>query len=149
MTIQAVPGESLFQQLSRSIYTKCTEGLRRMGSIELFGLASVVPTAMTMVGAAFGAKYGVDMAQQGSAVHQAYLEATRVAGLGEGVARALTGGFESTGVAAFWAGGAGMIAFPSLAMAAKAVVHAFDLGKPKVERESIMETHHDNSSPSM
>lgn len=149
MSIPTVPGESLFQQLSRSIYTKCTDALRRIGSLELFGLASVVPSAMTMIGAASGASYGADMAHQGHAVYQAYLDATRVDGLGEGVARALTGGFESAGVAAFWVGGAGMIAFPSLAMAAKAVVHAFDLGKPKPDRDVNMQIEHENSGPTM
>jgi hypothetical protein len=149
MSIPAAPGESLFQQLSRSIYTKCTDALRRIGSLELFSLASVVPAAMTMIGAASGASYGADMAHQGHAVYQAYLDATRVDSLGEGVARALTGGFESSGVAAFWAGGAGMIAFPSLAMAAKAVVHAFDLGKPKPDRNVNIQIENENSGPSM
>ncbi|PMV79761.1 hypothetical protein C1X35_18845 [Pseudomonas sp. FW306-1C-G01A] len=149
MSIPAAPGESLFQQLSRNIYTKCTDALRRIGANELFGLASFVPAAMTMIGAASGASYGADMAHQGHAVYQAYLDATRVDSLGEGVARALTGGFESTGVAAFWAGSAGMIAFPSLAMAAKAVVHAFDLGKPKPDRDVNIQIEHEHSGPSM
>lgn len=149
MSIPTAPGESLFQQLSRSIYTKCTDALRRIGSLDLFSLASVVPAAMTMIGAASGASYGADMAHQGHAVYQAYLDATRVDSLGEGVVRALTGGFESSGVAAFWAGGASMIAFPSLAMAAKAVVHALDLGKPKPDRDVSIQIEHENSGPSM
>lgn len=149
MTSQAPLQESLFQQLSRNIYEKCTDALRRIGCVDLAALASCLPAAMMVVGGAVDSAHASHIAGRGYDEYLEYVRATKVDGLIEGVARSLSGGFKegNGGAAIFWAGAGGLAAFPALALAAKALVHACGLRKSELENFDETAIQHDGSGP--